>query len=181
MLKKRISFAIVLIVVLLGIGTAYYNMIEGWSAIDSFYFSTMTLTTIGYGDLAPTTDAAKIFTSIYAIFGIGVMLYVLTSVIGVLIFRQEPHFGRLFMNLRKIRRHEKEISKIKKKVSKSAQRNRRIQGKEIKTVEKEIKDLERSVKPPLREIDRTEKKLDEQERQIKELKERLKKRRFRRS
>ena len=180
MIKKKIIFAIALIVLLLGIGTVYYNLVEGWTLIDSFYFSTMTLTTIGYGDITPTTGAAKIFTSLYALFGIGVMLYVLTSVIGVLIFRREPHFGRLFMNLRKIRRHEKEIKKIKKTVSKSALKDVRIQGKEIRTVEKEIKDLERSVKPHEKEISRTEKKLEDQERQIRDLKKRLKKRKGKR-
>ena len=51
-----------LIVILLSIGTVYYNYAEGWSYVDSFYFSTMTLTTIGYGDIAPTSDGAKIYT-----------------------------------------------------------------------------------------------------------------------
>ena len=71
--RKRIIFAFVLVVLLLAIGTVYYNVAEGWSYVDSFYFSTMTLTTIGFGDLTPTTDGAKIVTSFYAIFGIGII------------------------------------------------------------------------------------------------------------
>jgi voltage-gated potassium channel Kch len=33
--------------------------------IDYLYFSTMTSTTIGYGDMVPTTQRAKLITSIY--------------------------------------------------------------------------------------------------------------------
>jgi hypothetical protein len=39
----------------------------------------MTLTTIGYGDLHPTSDLSKIFTSFYAIVGIGVFVALITQ------------------------------------------------------------------------------------------------------
>ena len=40
----------------------------------------MTLTTVGYGDLSPTTDATRIFTVIYILTGFGVLVALLTSV-----------------------------------------------------------------------------------------------------
>lgn len=55
-------------------GTMAYHYIEGWSYIDSLYFSVVTLTTIGFGDFAPQTDAGKLFTIFYIIMGIGVIL-----------------------------------------------------------------------------------------------------------
>ncbi|MCP4459700.1 MAG: two pore domain potassium channel family protein [Cytophagales bacterium] len=55
-------------------GTIVYHFLEGWSWIDSLYFSTITLSTIGYGDFYPHTDAGKIFTILYIIVGVGIIL-----------------------------------------------------------------------------------------------------------
>ncbi len=56
------------------IGTFVYHWLEGWSYLDSLYFCVITLATIGYGDLTPTTPEAKIFTIIYVINGIVILL-----------------------------------------------------------------------------------------------------------
>ena len=60
--------------IILAIGTFTYNYLEGWSYIDSLYFSVVTLTTIGYGDFTPQTDEGKLFTILYIIAGIGMIL-----------------------------------------------------------------------------------------------------------
>ena len=64
---------IVTIVLLLS-GTLFYFYAEKWSILDSLYFCVMTMTTIGYGDLAPTSDLSKIFTMLYAFISIGVFV-----------------------------------------------------------------------------------------------------------
>lgn len=56
------------------IGSVAYHFLEGWTWIDSLYFSVITLTTIGYGDFTPVTDGGKIFTIIYIIVGVGIIL-----------------------------------------------------------------------------------------------------------
>ena len=53
------------------LGTIIYSLREGWSVIDSLYFSVMTLTTIGYGDFAPTSSGMRLYTVVYAVMGIG--------------------------------------------------------------------------------------------------------------
>jgi hypothetical protein len=43
---------------------------EGWSAFDSFYWSFVTATTVGYGDLRPVNRASRIVSILIAILGL---------------------------------------------------------------------------------------------------------------
>jgi hypothetical protein len=61
-------------VIIIGLGATLYHWLEGWSWLDSFYFVVITLTTIGYGDLHPTTSATKIITIFYGLNGIVLIL-----------------------------------------------------------------------------------------------------------
>jgi voltage-gated potassium channel Kch len=61
----------VVLAVWVAMGTIIYSSYEDWSVIDSLYFCVMTLTTIGYGDLTPTSDIMKLYTVLYAVLGIG--------------------------------------------------------------------------------------------------------------
>jgi hypothetical protein len=63
-IKYREEFRVLLIFILtLLAGETYlYWDHEGWSIVDSLYFSVMTMSTIGYGDFAPTAIFSKIFT-----------------------------------------------------------------------------------------------------------------------
>jgi hypothetical protein len=56
-------------VLLLG-GTIFYRQVEGWSWLDAFYFCVVSLATVGYGDLSPTTPFAKVFTIVYIFIGL---------------------------------------------------------------------------------------------------------------
>ncbi len=62
-----------LVISVLLAGMLFYHGVEGWSWLDSLYFSVITLTTVGYGDFSPKTDAGKIFTMIYIVVGLGIL------------------------------------------------------------------------------------------------------------
>ena len=55
-------------------GVLVYHWLEGWSYLDALYFCVVSLATVGYGDLTPTTPLARVFTIIYLINGIGILL-----------------------------------------------------------------------------------------------------------
>ena len=55
------------------VGAIFYPLVEDWTVIDSLYFGVVTLTTVGYGDMGPTTDVAKIFTALYVFFGVAIV------------------------------------------------------------------------------------------------------------
>jgi voltage-gated potassium channel len=62
-----------LVVLTLAAGTIFYREVEGWSVLDAFYFSAITLATVGYGDLTPTTPGGKLFTVFYVFAGVGII------------------------------------------------------------------------------------------------------------
>jgi voltage-gated potassium channel len=61
-------------------GTGFYTLVEGLRFVDAFYFSVVTLTTVGYGDFAPQTDVGKLFTAVYVLVGVGILLAFVTTV-----------------------------------------------------------------------------------------------------
>jgi hypothetical protein len=63
-------------------GTGFYSLVEGLRFVDALYFSVVTLTTVGYGDFAPQTDVGKLFTAVYALVGIGILLAFVTTLAG---------------------------------------------------------------------------------------------------
>ncbi|KAK3255328.1 hypothetical protein CYMTET_35484 [Cymbomonas tetramitiformis] len=86
------AFGMLLIYVLLGV--FFYVPMEGWTIIDAYYFSVVTLTTTGYGDLLPTSKASKIFTCCFAFFGISFITSAL-SIIGSYVLSEDErkHFA----------------------------------------------------------------------------------------
>lgn len=53
------------LVFILALGTVVYHYVEGWSWVDAFYFSAVAGSTVGFGDLSPTTNGSKLFTVLY--------------------------------------------------------------------------------------------------------------------
>jgi hypothetical protein len=67
-----------LTVSLLVVGTWVFHRVEGWSYLDSFYFSAISLATVGYGDFTPKTPAGKLLTVFYIFAGFGLLAAMLT-------------------------------------------------------------------------------------------------------
>lgn len=74
-----------LAILMLVSGTIFYRSVEGWSWIDSLYFSVTTVSTVGIGDLAPQTDFGKLFTVVYIFVGVGVFVVLFTQFASALL------------------------------------------------------------------------------------------------
>jgi hypothetical protein len=72
--ESRTRPFLIYVITIVIFGAVLYHWLEGWSWIDSFYFVVITLTTIGYGDITPTTSLTKLITIFYGINGVVVLL-----------------------------------------------------------------------------------------------------------
>lgn len=60
-----VLFFAVLVIIIVLVGTVSFTIVEGWNLFDSFYFTSVTMSTIWYGDMAPLTHGGKIISIIY--------------------------------------------------------------------------------------------------------------------
>ena len=65
------SILLLLVVVVLS-GTVFFHLVEGWSWIDAYFFTVVTLSTVGYGNLVAATVLGKIGTTVFIFTGLGI-------------------------------------------------------------------------------------------------------------
>ena len=82
---REIAIGTLAVGALLGLGTAGYMLIEGWSPMDAFYMTAITLTTIGFGEVQPLSDAGRVFTAALAFIGIGTFATIASRVVQILV------------------------------------------------------------------------------------------------
>jgi potassium channel subfamily K, other eukaryote len=73
------------IIGIVGVGTlCYMYVFDNHSAVDALYLACMTVSTVGYGDIAPTNDMSRGFTIVYALVGTTLTAGALSSFTGAL-------------------------------------------------------------------------------------------------
>lgn len=83
--KKQIFYIFITMAVIMAFGVTGFMTIEGWSFLDSLYMSVITVSTVGYREVHPPSQAGMIFTIIFIIVGVGTFLYVITSTAEIII------------------------------------------------------------------------------------------------
>jgi len=121
--KLNIWILVFTLIVFLGIGTISYHSLEDLTWTDSFYYSVVTLSTVGYGDIHPHTKPGKIFTSFYILVGVGIILSTLSIIGNRYLETERREKEHLKSSLRKIRevlkaRHERKKKNHLKQKSK---------------------------------------------------------------
>ena len=69
----------------MALGILGYMRIEGWSLLDSAYMTILTFTTVGYDEVRPLSSAGRVFNMVMMVVGVGIMLYILTSVVQIVV------------------------------------------------------------------------------------------------
>jgi len=111
--KSSVFTAVSSILFLIAAGTFMFRQLESWSWAESFYFSVATLTTVGYGDIHPTTDFSRVVTGLYILIGVGIVVAALSSIGSRYLVTQEH---QLSDNLtRRLRRQLKKKNKNRRK------------------------------------------------------------------
>ncbi|HEV8367208.1 MAG TPA: potassium channel family protein, partial [Pyrinomonadaceae bacterium] len=59
--RANLRLAIVAVICAVAFGTVAFHQLEGWSILDSLYVTAQTVTTVGFGDLAPRTLRGRAF------------------------------------------------------------------------------------------------------------------------
>ena len=70
---------------MLATGTIVFHVLEGWSIVDSLYLTAQTVTTVGFGDLAPQTRYGRLFATVFMLLGVGIVLYALTASVQTIV------------------------------------------------------------------------------------------------
>lgn len=83
--NRQLLFAVAAVVIAIAFGTVGFHLIEGWSILKSLYVAAQTVTTVGYGDLTPATRNGQVFSIVFMLVGVGVVLYALTTSVHAIV------------------------------------------------------------------------------------------------
>src|SRR3990172_6467233 len=105
---RRVSLGLALLAAVIGIGTAGYMLIEGWSFLDALYMTVTAVTTVGFREVRPLDTEGRIFTIALVLVGVGAAFYILTALVAAIIegdLRQVFGARRMRMAIERLRDH----------------------------------------------------------------------------
>lgn len=74
--NRTLRVGVILLLSMLTIGTLVYRYLENYSLIDAFFMTIITISTVGFSEVHPLSDAGKMFTSGLIIASLGSLAYV---------------------------------------------------------------------------------------------------------
>lgn len=72
-MNKRFAWALFILAGVFAAGTAGYMLIEGWGLLDSLYMTTITVGTVGFGEVHPLSSSGRLFTIVLIIASVGAL------------------------------------------------------------------------------------------------------------
>lgn len=105
---SSILFFLLLLLLVIGMGTIGYMLIQGWSLVDAFYMTIITISTVGFREVGDLTTAGKLFTAFLIITSFGTFAYAITSITSYLVggkYRKYIKDYRIMKELEKLNNH----------------------------------------------------------------------------
>jgi hypothetical protein len=131
-LIRTLVNALALLFIIYLIAVPFYMHFEGMHLVEAIYFVSVTITTVGYGDVTPKTDLGRMFTVLLLFSGVSIFFYHVTH-IGQLKERAiDPHVQKRLQILRNLTAlqtgdvKKEQIKKIKERIQQ--EREEKSQG-----------------------------------------------------
>ncbi|NOX37946.1 MAG: potassium channel protein [Calditrichaeota bacterium] len=102
---QQIRFAVFLLLVIIGVGTLGYMLLEHWSLLDSFYMTIITISTTGFMEVKPLTPAGRLFTTLLIIAGVATIAYTGGRIVQFIIETQIFRRRRMSKKLDEVKNH----------------------------------------------------------------------------
>lgn len=87
--KRRLQIFLALFLIVTAIGTIGFMVLENLSLIDAFYYNIVTMSTVGYGDIHPTTPTSRLFAILLIIMGGATFIGVIANATEMILLRRE--------------------------------------------------------------------------------------------
>ena len=87
----KVSTILLSLVTVILSGTIFFHFVEGWSLLDSYFFTVITISTVGYGKLVPVTALGKIGTTFLIFGGLGVFAVAIHKFANFHMQKREEH------------------------------------------------------------------------------------------
>ncbi len=90
----RVRGLLVFVFSMIALATITFWLLEGWSLLDAAFFSVVTISTVGYGELVPQTVPGKLFAMFYILVGLGIFVAAASAVAEALLRRRDQDNDR---------------------------------------------------------------------------------------
>lgn len=90
-IRVRLRILLITFLILLILGILGFMAAEKTSLTDAVYFTIVTVATVGYGDIHPTTGPGKVLAIFLIVLGVGTFLGIIANATEMMLSRRERH------------------------------------------------------------------------------------------
>ncbi|MCK5255503.1 MAG: potassium channel protein [Deltaproteobacteria bacterium] len=91
---KRLAPILIILLVVVFTGTIGYQLIEGWSFLDSIYMVIITLFTVGFQEVHSLSQFGRVFTMFIIVVGVGTAVYAGSLLVEIIVEGEILGYGR---------------------------------------------------------------------------------------